>query len=375
MKKEIETDNGTWNLCGRYCSHCGEFKEWSEYYVDYRQLSGFSIFCKECAEFKRGRIRNNIKNIRFDGKGKICTRCNTYKLVEYFDKTRRSSDGYNCWCKDCKRAYKGATKRKEYIIDNFGRQCIRCGEYKLWNNFGKDNNRPNGHKSWCIKCHNEHAAEYRKTNHKEVLNRINEHRVKGATFKTYAHQLTVDEECREGVRGELLVKCANHKCNKYFNPTNGQVQIRLNVLLGRASGEGKLYCSEECKTSCPVYNNRINSRKDPTSLQPIQPLAREFSREFRKMILERDANTCQLCGESNIKKLIAHHITPYKISPMEALDIDNGITLCKECHTKVHSLPGCTLQELAGLTCEHTKKSKELLENIEEEFRYWVKTT
>jgi 5-methylcytosine-specific restriction endonuclease McrA len=67
------------------------------------------------------------------------------------------------------------------------------------------------------------------------------------------------------------------------------------------------------------------------------------------MILERDNYTCQVCSESFDKKhLQAHHITPVVCSPMEQVDIENGICVCKECHINLHlTQEGITYAELS----------------------------
>lgn len=57
--------------------------------------------------------------------------------------------------------------------------------------------------------------------------------------------------------------------------------------------------------------------------------------QLRKAVLERDNFTCQECGSK--EKLECHHLKPQCDYPELALDIDNCITLCHECHTKTDS--------------------------------------
>jgi len=54
---------------------------------------------------------------------------------------------------------------------------------------------------------------------------------------------------------------------------------------------------------------------------------------WRNAVYKRDNYTCQLCGERN-GNLQAHHIQPVRDHKNDLLifDINNGITLCKDCH-------------------------------------------
>jgi ribosomal protein S27AE len=56
---------------------------------------------------------------------------------------------------------------------------------------------------------------------------------------------------------------------------------------------------------------------------------------FRNNVLKRDNNMCQKCG--SIENLHVHHIKSFSKNPDERYNINNGITLCKECHQKLHN--------------------------------------
>jgi len=56
---------------------------------------------------------------------------------------------------------------------------------------------------------------------------------------------------------------------------------------------------------------------------------------WRTSVFERDAFTCQRCGKRGVV-LNAHHILHWRTHPDKRFDIDNGITLCEECHKKEH---------------------------------------
>jgi len=65
-------------------------------------------------------------------------------------------------------------------------------------------------------------------------------------------------------------------------------------------------------------------------------------KQWRAAVFKRDNYTCQDCGDKFYKgcgrqiELHPHHIKPFAAYPDLRYDIDNGITLCKDCHLKCH---------------------------------------
>ena len=53
---------------------------------------------------------------------------------------------------------------------------------------------------------------------------------------------------------------------------------------------------------------------------------------WRKQIFERDNYTCKLCDDNKGGNLNSHHIHKFSEYPNERFDINNGITLCENCH-------------------------------------------
>ena len=60
-------------------------------------------------------------------------------------------------------------------------------------------------------------------------------------------------------------------------------------------------------------------------------------RTWQKVVIDSD-RVCQCCGGS--KHLEAHHIFSYQNNPSYRVNLENGIALCKWCHSKYHSYYG-----------------------------------
>lgn len=62
-------------------------------------------------------------------------------------------------------------------------------------------------------------------------------------------------------------------------------------------------------------------------------------REWRLAVLSRDNFTCCHCGCADIRPrwLCGHHRLGWRERPDLRFDVDNGVTLCNPCHTRLHA--------------------------------------
>lgn len=79
-----------------------------------------------------------------------------------------------------------------------------------------------------------------------------------------------------------------------------------------------VYCSKEC----------WSKRGRKKYMKPNPP---EY-REWKRNVFKRDNYTCQRCGAK--KNLEAHHVKEKINFPELKYDVENGVTLCHECHKK-----------------------------------------
>lgn len=84
-------------------------------------------------------------------------------------------------------------------------------------------------------------------------------------------------------------------------------------------------------------------------------------KDWRNNVFERDNYTCVKCGQIG-GTLNAHHIENYADCKEKRMELDNGITLCKNCHVEFHKIYGKseTNGEMIKEFCE--LKDKEVLQ-------------
>lgn len=97
------------------------------------------------------------------------------------------------------------------------------------------------------------------------------------------------------------------------------------------------------KTGCSTWNKGIKNLLQSGSkngnwkggITPFNRAIRESfeTRNWRKSVFERDDYTCVLCKKRGVV-LNADHIKPFSLYPELRFEINNGRTLCVECHRK-----------------------------------------
>ncbi len=87
----------------------------------------------------------------------------------------------------------------------------------------------------------------------------------------------------------------------------------------------------------PEFRFNVNKRHLEKYSKTFDMNPNEFKwalESWSAVIKKLDNNMCKLCDSK--EGLNAHHIMPKNSFPEIALELDNGITLCKECHEEAH---------------------------------------
>lgn len=93
-----------------------------------------------------------VNKLRVMKDGRQCSRCKAFKPWAEFARNKHGTRGHQSWCRDCFREHTGSQKNREYLINEVGRECSECGQFKPWSEFHKRNNLTTGHAAHCKIC-------------------------------------------------------------------------------------------------------------------------------------------------------------------------------------------------------------------------------
>ena len=289
----------------------------------------------------------NIKNIDKElcKIMKYCKKSGKLKLLNNFIKRKGSKDGYRNICKNCKDPIKKSHKLIcEVCEETFystrknqkfcSRKCMgihnrginnpmygRCGESNPF--YGKHHSEETKQKISESKqgknygrC-GENAPMYGKHHSEETKQKLSE-ATKGNNNPNWKDK-TIYYNCEY---------CGAEKSiNKHCYETREHH-----------------FCSNECHNKWMkengVFKGENNPRYNPNLTQEERELGRNIDGyvEWRNEVFKRDNWTCQCCGAKG--DINAHHINSYNWDKEHRVDIDNGVTLCEECHKEFHKLYG-----------------------------------
>ena len=150
------------------CLKCGEIKEVSYFYKHRGRKDGLCDWCKDCVceDQRIKRLEKGMRPMNEDvGIGKKrCSRCREIKDVECFGVKSAATTGLSCECKECRREQERNQRRANGImprpviepVEAGEKRCLKCGEAKLVECFGKNKSANDGLQGWCKECQREY---------------------------------------------------------------------------------------------------------------------------------------------------------------------------------------------------------------------------
>ena len=213
------------------------------------------------------------------------------RWLKYFKIPRRKRNDYNY---DKLIEYNNMNKiiiSKEWLIENYINKKLSCNE--------------------CAKIYGCSATHIR--------DMLIEYEIKLRECTEKAHEL-IKEKIKQGnFILQLIDKTGN---NNYAKRADVREKIRQSKIGSKN----------------PMWNPNITDEERKQSRNYDEYV------QWRKQIFERDNYTCQYCGNKNGNgkrvKLAAHHKDGHHWCKEKRLDINNGVTLCWDCHAKFHKIYG-----------------------------------
>lgn len=212
----------------------------------------------------------------YESKGYMYTKNNDLFAVKVEDVKKRSSLEIEIICDKCGKLFK--SKIVDYNRRKYGDFCKQC------------------------------ALDERKYDQDFVFD----------YFKKYGLNV-LEGEIYTGFFNPIKFICTKH-------PEEG-IQERSFVSIKYSKAKGCSFCEAD---SLRGENNPCWRGGTTSELQ----LARGSSEYpiWRKSVFERDNYTCQCCGDSSGANLNAHHLQNFSVYKELRYDVNNGITLCENCH-------------------------------------------
>lgn len=143
--------------------------------------------------------------------------------------------------------------------------------------------------------------------------------------------IRIKNYCSKACASKALIKGSPLICrvcaNSYYQPPS-QVKWR-----------GSSFCSRKCmgiNRGREQVGENNPSWKGGVSTENHRVRQSKPFKDWRKSVFERDNYTCQDCGVRG-GYLEPHHIKQFAVFPELRFDINNGKTLCIDCHKKTPS--------------------------------------
>lgn len=242
---------------------------------------------------------------------KRCASCCLEKDVTCFDKNRKV-------CKECRRL----SRSKKHSFT-----CASCGE--AYTSAKKDS-------KYCSRrCH----ANSRESKVVVLCTQCGKTKEIVPSLEKRLESFFCNQNCRNEHLKSNMIGEENPNYKRVSTQCSG-CSKPIDVQPYRLEKHKYQFCTSECylknigKYFTGEHNQNWNgslSAKDRERLRLLPGY-----REWRNKVFFRDKYSCQVCKDSVGGNLVAHHLNSWDVYPGDRFSVENGVTLCKNCHNRFH---------------------------------------
>lgn len=197
---------------------------------------------------------------------------------------------------------------EEYLIKIVNHKwCSACKQWKPRECFCKDKNRGDGIATKCYDCTRVKVKKCWK-------GRV-------STFKDHKHSEDSLDKMRKSHRARMDDVDFKHPMKGRHHSIESRIKI------------------SQTKRKTPSDKARGKNHHSYKDGKVSERRGMRFSAEYKRWrydVFVRDNFTCQECGDDRGGNLNAHHKKSFADYPDLRFDVDNGVTLCEDCHNKKH---------------------------------------
>jgi hypothetical protein len=156
---------------------------------------------------------------------------------------------------------------------------------------------------------------------------------KGRFLKGYHPSLKT--EFQKGEHASIKTELGKGKNHPNYGKS---LSLEIKRKIGKAN-KGRKFSEEMIKNFSEAHKGKVGEKASAWKggITPIYQIIRT-SKEYkiwREAIFKRDNYTCRACKKRG-GILNAHHVLPFSKYPEKRFEMENGITLCIDCHGDNH---------------------------------------
>lgn len=161
-----------------------------------------------------------------------------------------------------------------------------------------------------------------------------------------------------------ISNCCSRECasNLRLEKKGKKCKMCQTVFYSRKNGKevshfkDKLFCSRKCSQQYHIGENSHFFIKH--KVPDIRLKGDSNFKRWSNLVKKRDLFKCVNCGDGNKRHLQAHHKISVSDNSLLSFNIDNGITLCIDCHAEAHKDD----PKIKALILSHYKQMKNELQ-------------